>query len=163
MNYKIYCDGSSKKKGLPEGTCVGGWSYIVLDEDDKIYKMGQNAQYLATNQQMELTACLRGLESLLEPILRDTEVVVYTDSAYLYNCYIDKWYTNWKANNWYTTAGTKVKNRELWKRLVPYFDMPNVHFVKVKGHSGDEWNEKVDTYAQNAADALIQKVIEENK
>ena len=60
---------------------------------------------------------------------------------------------NWLKNNWLNSKKEPVKNRELWESLIPYFKQDQIfHFVKVKGHANDEWNNYVDKMAQAAAE-----------
>ena len=89
-------------------------------------------------------------------------VVVYTDSAYLHNCYQQKWYVNWQKNGWKNAKKQPVANQDLWKMLIPYFETFGIDFVKVKGHAGNQWNEYVDDLAQTAAARLQEKMNNES-
>ena len=78
-------------------------------------------------------------------------VEVCTDSAYLHNCVKQKWYVNWQNNGWKNAKKQPVANRELWERLIKWFDSPEVDFIKVKGHADNYWNNIVDDLAQTAS------------
>ena len=151
MNFIIYCDGSARSNGY--ANAVGAWAYVVLDDNGK--KIAENCLAVkgATNQQMELTAAVEALEYLFynEICMPFDKVEVYTDSAYLHNCYTQKWYRNWEVNGWKNTKKQPVANKELWERLVKFFDAPEVEFFKVKGHADNKWNCYVDDMAQNAS------------
>ena len=108
---------------------------------------------------MELIAAAEALDYLFynEICIPFDSVIIYTDSAYLHNCYTQKWYVNWQNNGWRNTKKEKVANQDLWERLIRYFEMPEVEFVKVKGHADNKWNNYVDGLAQGAS-ANIGKV-----
>ena len=152
----IYTDGSTKGNGRAHS--YGGWAYLVE------YMKGGNCKVVytcgaeknTTNQRMELLAAINGLEYAVttETFSGDgAEIILFTDSAYLCNCYNEKWYKNWQKNGWKNSKKEPVANKDLWVKLIPYFDK-GINIVKVKGHSGNPLNEKVDTLAQAAAEAL---------
>lgn len=152
MNFTIYCDGSARNNGRKNA--VGAWAYVILiDETETIVHQNCGVVIGATNQQMELTAAIEAIEYLFNnEVARPFDsVTVYTDSAYLHNCYIQKWYHTWQTNNWRNSKKEKVANRELWEKLVRWFDSAEVDFVKTKGHAGVKWNEYVDMMAQTAS------------
>ena len=144
MNYKIYTDGATSGNGY-EGA-QGGWAWILLDEDDNIIAKAAGHIDNATNNICELTAVIN-VCSLVSP---DSEYTIYSDSAYIINCYKEKWYKKWQANGWVNSKKQPVANKELWEELIKYFDKPNFHFEKVKGHSTNEYNIKVDYMAVEA-------------
>ena len=159
MIFEIYCDGSTRGNG--QENSVGAWAYVILTGNTKFYQNCQ-AEANTTNQRMELTAAAEALDYLFhnEICVPFDKVVVYTDSAYLHNCYTQKWYINWQNNGWKNAKKQPVANRDLWERLVKYFDLWDVDFVKVKGHAGNQWNEIVDTLAQNASQKLKEELCE---
>ena len=75
------------------------------------------------------------------------ELVIITDSAYIYNCYAQKWYEKWLNNGWQTSKHEPVLNKELWQQLIPYFKDSKYKFEKTKGHADDERNNFVDQLA----------------
>lgn len=153
--YKIYCDGAASKNG--QINSYGGWSYIIItnnSEEDLIYS-SSGAEKNATNQQMELTAALHACERAHTSLhvyddFYSSSFEIYSDSAYLINCYKDKWWVNWESNGWLNAKKQPVANKELWEQLIPFFKNKNFSFHKVVGHSGNKWNEVVDKMAVNA-------------
>lgn len=102
-----------------------------------------------TNNRMELTAAVRALEMLKEPV----HVRLHTDSAYMVNCFHDFWYQRWERNGWKNSKKEPVENRDVWEKLIALTRIHHVEFVKVKGHSTDEWNNRCDELARAAAAA----------
>ena len=153
MIFEIYCDGSTRGNG--QENSVGAWAWLV-HEGGKIINQDACAERNTTNQRMELTAAIKALDHTVYNYLCPgfDRVVVYTDSAYLYNCYTQKWYVNWQKNGWKNAKKQPVANRDLWEQLIRYFEMPEGDFVKVKGHAGNHYNEIVDTMAQSASEVL---------
>jgi ribonuclease HI len=157
MNYAIYCDGSTKGNGRENA--VGGWAYVLVNADHNSFILGGvGDEKGTTNQRMELTAALRALEQI-DPMLvpLHDRVMVYTDSAYLHNCYSQKWYESWQRNGWRNSKKQPVANQDLWEKLIPYFTRWEFDFAKVKGHADNRtihevWNNKVDGLAQQAAE-----------
>jgi ribonuclease HI len=156
MKFEVYSDGSTRNNGRADA--VGAWAYVVLNEG-KIVHQDCRAEIGTTNQRMELIAATEALDYLFynEICVPFDSIKIYTDSAYLHNCYTQKWYANWQMNGWRNAKKEKVANQDLWERLVRYFEMPEVEFVKVKGHADNEWNNYVDALAQGAS-ANIRKV-----
>lgn len=161
MKFTIYCDGSARNNGYDNA--VGAWAYIILNNKEEIIKQDCVAVPGATNQQMELAAAAEALEYLVynELIVPFDNIEVITDSAYLHNCYVQKWYVNWERNGWKNAKKQPVANKELWERLVKYFEMPEIKFIKTAGHAGVKWNEYVDTLAQNASLAAKENLCQE--
>lgn len=151
MRFTIYCDGSARNNGMTNA--VGAWAYVVLNDKEEIIAQRCEAVKGATNQQMELVAAIEALEYLAynHIAVPFDSVEVYTDSAYLNNCCKQKWYQKWQMNGWKNSKKEPVANRELWEKLVRWFDSPEVEFKKTAGHAGVRWNEYVDTMAQSAS------------
>lgn len=160
MRYRIYSDGSTRGNGRKDA--VGAWAYVIIDDNDNILAEGAEAEVGTTNQRMELMGALRGLEHIFQTMVVGDYVCLFTDSAYLHNCYTQRWYDNWINNGWKNTKKQPVANADLWKELVPYFETWGIQFNKVKGHAGDKWNEYVDTLAQTAAEKKKIEVENEN-
>ena len=159
MKFEIYCDGSTRGNG--KENAVGAWAWLV-HEGGNVIHTDKDAEANTTNQRMELTAAANALDwTMYEVACPFDRVIVYTDSAYLHNCYTQKWYKTWQANGWKNSKKQPVANQDLWERLIPYFEQPEVEFVKVKGHAGDKYNEIVDTMAQTASAQLKEKVCQE--
>lgn len=149
IEIEIYTDGSLKSTG--KQLTFGGWSFIVIKDSKKIY-YETGSEYNTTNQRMELTAILEALK-YAQTIRRNSEkVIIYSDSAYAINCYTQEWYTKWQVNGWMTSSKTEVANKDLWEKIIPYFDNFWYTFKKVKGHNNILWNEECDALAQQAAE-----------
>lgn len=151
MKFTIYCDGSTRNNGYKNA--VGAWAYVVLNDKEEIIHKDCMSVKGATNQQMELIAAAEAIEYLFnnELVVPFDTVNVYTDSAYLHNCYTQKWYKSWQMNGWKNSKKQPVANKELWERLIQWFEMPEINFIKTRGHAGVKWNEYVDTMAQSAS------------
>ena len=145
--YKLYTDGATSNNGK-EGA-IGGWAYAILNDGELVGSAAEKVQP-ATNNICELLALIKGCKTLL-PLLNELDYVeVYSDSAYCINCFEQKWYKKWQRNGWIGASKQPVKNKELWEQLIPFFDDPRFRWIKIKGHSGDQWNELVDKMAINA-------------
>lgn len=159
MTYTVYCDGSARNNGY--NNAVGAWAYVILnDHGEEIHHCAEVVPG-ATNQQMELMAAAEALEYLFynEICVPFDKVEIYTDSAYLHNCYTQKWYVNWEKNGWLNAKKQPVANKELWEKLIRWFETPEVNFNKVKGHAEDYWNNFVDNLAQTASAKYKEKNI----
>ena len=99
-----------------------------------------------TNQRMELTAAIEGLAAI--PGRRSVQL--FTDSSYVMNCFRDRWWSRWEANGWLGAARQPVANRDLWERLIAETRRHDVVWHKVKGHSDDVLNNRVDALARAA-------------
>jgi ribonuclease HI len=139
---KLYTDGSCLNN-----PGVGGWAAICVDDNDSVKFKICGGDDQATNNIMELTAVIRGLERF-----GGGSVTVYTDSKYVMDG-ITKWIHGWKRNDWRTSSGGAVKNKSLWEQL-DHLNNPLVNFEWVKAHNGDQWNEQVDTLARETAKLL---------
>jgi ribonuclease HI len=78
------------------------------------------------------------------------EVDLYSDSAYIVNCFHKDWISGWIKKNWRTASGEPVKNKELWQELISLTETHKVTFHKVKGHADDFYNNRCDELARNA-------------
>lgn len=134
----IYTDGACSGNPGP-----GGWGAILMYQGNKKEISGGKTN--TTNNVMELTAVIEALKLLKYPC----EVELYSDSAYVVNAFIQKWIDNWMKNNWKTSNKEPVKNQELWKELYDLTKIHKVKFIKVKGHSDNEFNNRCDELARN--------------
>lgn len=98
-----------------------------------------------TNNIMEITAVLEAVKLLKFPC----EIEIYSDSAYVVNSFNQKWIYNWQKNNWKTADKKPVKNKELWEELYNLLLKHKFEFIKVKGHSDNEFNNRCDFLATN--------------
>jgi ribonuclease HI len=106
-----------------------------------------------TNQRMELTAAIEGLAALEAGQC----VALYTDSSYVMNCFRDRWWTRWEANGWLNAGKQAIANRDLWEQLIAQTRRVHVRWHKVKGHSGDVLNDRVDALARAAISTLVNR------
>lgn len=152
--YKIYTDGSTLGNGKEEN--YGGWAYIIYNTDnDEVVGIGCDSESNTTNNKMELTAIVKALTSLpIQTIINDIAIEVYTDSAYIHNCYKAKWYQKWQKNGWINSKKEPVKNKELWEQIIPFFEDKKFEFKKTKAHADCDENNYVDKLAVNAATKL---------
>ena len=140
---KIYTDGACSGNPGP-----GGWGAILFYEENKKEIFGNKKD--TTNNIMELTAVIEALKLLKV----ECEVELYSDSAYVVNAFEQGWIYNWRKNNWKTSGKDDVKNRELWQELYDLTQKHKVKFIKVKGHSDNEFNNRCDYLATNAIKEL---------
>ena len=135
----IYTDGACSGNPGP-----GGWGTILMYKDNK--KEISGGKENTTNNVMELTAVIEGLKLLKFPC----KVKLYSDSAYVVNGFNQKWIYGWMKNGWKNASKEPVKNKELWQELYELTKKHEVEFIKVKGHSDNEYNNRCDELARNA-------------
>ena len=135
----IYTDGACSGNPGP-----GGWGAILMYQDVKKEMSGGSPD--TTNNIMEVTAVIEALKSLKVPC----EVDLYSDSAYVVNCFKQGWIYNWIKNNWVTSSKEPVKNKELWQELYGLTKIHKVNFIKVKGHADNIYNNRCDELARKA-------------
>ncbi|WP_017569090.1 ribonuclease HI [Nocardiopsis halotolerans] len=136
----IYTDGACSGNPGP-----GGWGVWLRYGGHEKELYGGEEQ--TTNNRMELMAAIRGLESLKQSL----PVLVHTDSSYVRNG-ITSWMHNWKRRGWRTADKKPVKNVDLWQRLDEVASRYEVEWRWVRGHSGDEGNERADALARRGRD-----------
>ena len=102
---------------------------------------------------MELIAAIEGLAA----IEARRRVSLYTDSSYVMNCFRDRWWSRWEANGWLGAGRQAIANRDLWERLIAETRRHEVQWHKVKGHSGDALNDRVDALARNAIASVVKR------
>ena len=140
---EIFTDGACRGNPGP-----GGWAALLRHNEEETMISGAVEQ--STNNRMELTAAIEGLEQLKSSM----EVVLTTDSQYVKDG-ITKWIEGWKKKGWITSQRKPVKNVDLWKRLDEAVATHRVEWKWVKGHSGHRENEMVDQAANVAIDDLM--------
>ena len=140
--YIIFTDGSCLRN--PSGP--GGYAAVILRAGEVVQEL-YGCEASTTNNRMEMMAAIRALEFLDHPM----RVVLYTDSQYLLNGFVKKWVNGWKKRNWMTSKGTPVLNPELWKRLDMLTQVHHVTWKWLRGHRGQQYNERCDTLAKMAA------------
>ena len=143
---KIFTDGSAR--GNPDGP--GGYGAVLqyVDKTGMLHEKELSQGYVkTTNNRMELMAAIAGLEALNRPC----EVELYSDSKYLTDAFNQGWIDSWIENDWKRKATGRVKNVDLWKRLLKAMDRHKIRFIWVKGHDGHPENERCDKMAVKAA------------
>nr|WP_137676325.1 ribonuclease HI [Parerythrobacter lutipelagi] len=139
---EIFTDGACKGNPGP-----GGWGVIL--------RMGQNEKELSggevdtTNNRMELTAAIQGLNALKEPCA----VQLFSDSKYVLDG-ITKWVHGWKKRGWINASKKPVRNADLWHDLIEASARHEVKWHWVKGHNGHPENDRADALASAEADNL---------
>jgi ribonuclease HI len=145
----IYCDGACSNNQQAQNR--GGWG-AILQYKGKIREIS-GAERNTTNNRMELLACIKALEAIKNPVL---PVSIFTDSAYLHNCLVQKWYQRWQKNGWLTANKKPVENKDLWLRLLALKDhFSHITFHKVAAHSSVTLNERADELAKDAIQKLL--------
>jgi ribonuclease HI len=145
---KIYTDGGCR--GNQENNNVGAWGSVLI-WGDKVKELS-GAEKNTTNNKMELLACIKALEYVKN--VKSTPIEIYTDSAYLCNCMLQKWYIGWQKNGWKNSKKETVANRELWEQILQLINGKNIVFIKVKGHSDNEYNNRADLLCNLAMDEI---------
>ena len=130
---EFYTDGAFSSK-----TEMGGWAAVCV-EDGNVIDTQSGYEPYSTNNRMELTAFLSALENADTIETGNTKVTIYTDSAYIANCFNQNWYVKWMSNGWRTSDKQDVKNQDLWRRIVALYiklkERLDLSIVKVKSHS----------------------------
>lgn len=133
----IYTDGACS--GNP-----GNGGYCAILMYNGVEKVVSGAEKETTNNRMELKAVIEGLKALKEPC----NVNLYSDSRYVVDAFNENWISSWQINNWRTAGKKEVKNVDLWKDLLDCIArQKSVKFIKVKGHSDNEFNNRCDKIA----------------
>ena len=138
-----------------DGACSGnpgpgGWGVVIqaIDGETVLKERTLNGGAAeTTNNRMELTAASEALRAMD----RRTAIRIVTDSTYVRDG-ITKWIHGWKRNGWKTAAKKPVKNKDLWQALESACERHEIKWVWVKGHAGDEGNEKADELARRGAE-----------
>lgn len=145
MDIKVYTDGACSGNPGP-----GGWAALLLikkgDKKDKILLKGGEKH--TTNNRMELLAIVESMKFINKNITQEVSIEIYSDSAYVINPINNGWLKGWAKNGWRTTKQTDVVNKDLWVAFIAIDSViSKPTFIKVKGHSGNKFNEYVDRAA----------------
>lgn len=149
---RVYTDGACSGNPGP-----GGWGAVVLLDKEQIKLFGYEKQ--TTNNRMELMATLKALEFILREH-KCKHIDIYSDSAYVVNSVKQKWILKWLKNGWKNSKGDDVKNKDLWEQLIHFLysiakdKNTKINMIKVKGHSGDKYNELADELARSAIENI---------
>ncbi len=132
----LYTDGACSGNPGP-----GGYAALIINGNKEYEIMGYDPK--TTNNRMEMMAVIEGLKQ----IKKGTAVKLVSDSNYVLKG-LKEWVDGWKKRNWKTSSNKAVKNQDLWTELDNMRNKYKLEYVKVKGHSGHEFNERVDTLAR---------------
>ncbi|MBR1738983.1 MAG: ribonuclease HI [Ruminococcus sp.] len=129
-----------------DGACSGnpgpgGYGVILRYKGNEKELWG--GERATTNNRMELTAVIKGLEALKEPC----QVTLYSDSKYIIDAVNKGWAEKWRANGWIKGDKKPALNPDLWERLLDLLKIHRVEFIWVKGHAGHPENERCDQMA----------------
>ena len=154
MEIKLYTDGSGWNCHPKR---PGGWAALILQEFSRKGLMLSGNNWDTSNNPMEMRAIIEGLTESLQ-ITRDSLVdciTVWSDSEYCVKG-INEWFSRWRQNEWKTSAGKPVKDKEEWIRLKQIVDSSTVpiSFKHIRAHSGIKWNELVDKEARRCMQCL---------
>ena len=138
----IHTDGSCLSNPGP-----GGWAAILRWRDNEREIVGHEPD--TTNNRMELMAAIMGLNA----VTRAMPIDLHTDSRYVMNG-VQEWIPRWKANGWKTASKKPVANKDLWQQLDEAVSRHCIRWHWVKGHAGDELNERCDQLARTAAESI---------
>lgn len=132
-----------------DGACIGnpgpgGWGVVVYFDDGSVHEMGDAAAE-TTNNKMEMQAAIAAL-SFLKASGQTQPITLYSDSEYLINC-VTKWIKTWKRKGWKKADGSPVLNRDLLEQL-EQLNSRQVKWQHVRGHAGNEGNERCDAIAR---------------
>lgn len=137
---ELYTDGGCSGNPGP-----GGWAFILKHPASGKAMEQAGGEPETTNNRMELTAVVRGLETLKRP----TAVTLYTDSVYVGKG-LTEWMPKWKANGWRRREKNgwgEVKNEDLWRKLDELIARHQLQYIRVAGHSGHPENDRCDELA----------------
>ncbi|HUY87242.1 MAG TPA: ribonuclease HI [Pirellulales bacterium] len=147
---QLFTDGACSGNPGP-----GGWAFILRHPGSGKEIEGSGGERESTNNRMELTAVVRGLEALKRP----SHVELLTDSVYVGKG-LSEWLAKWKANGWRRREGKRwaeVKNEDLWRRLDELIARHELRYTRVAGHSGHPENDRCDELAVAAYQPFLGK------
>ena len=132
----LYTDGACSGNPGP-----GGWGAILVYGARELALSGGEAR--TTNNRMELTAVIAGLQKLKEPCI----VELYSDSKYVIDALSKGWAKSWKAKGWVKSDKKPALNPDLWERLLELTHIHSLSYHWVKGHADNPKNNRCDALA----------------
>jgi ribonuclease HI len=136
----LYTDGACSGNPGP-----GGWGALLIWNGTEKELSGGEPD--TTNNRMEMRAIIEGFRALKEAC----HVKVHSDSALIINAFKQNWIGNWKRRGWKKSNKKPVENQDLWKEMLKVMSPHSVEWIKVKGHSTNELNNRVDRIAVAAS------------
>lgn len=137
----LYTDGACSGNPGP-----GGWGALLMSGDNR-KELSGSSESLTTNNRMEMKAVVEGLNALKRPCY----VKIHSDSALIINAFTKGWIENWQRNNWKKSNKKPVENRDLWEAITAAGKPHQLEWIKVKGHSTNPYNNRVDELAVAAS------------
>ena len=136
----LYTDGACSGNPGP-----GGWGAILrFRTAQKVYRKElSGGEKSTTNNRMELTAVIRGLQALKEPCI----VELYSDSKYVIDALQKGWAWGWKKKNWVKSDKKPALNPDLWEELLKLTTVHELRYHWVKGHADNPMNNRCDELA----------------
>ena len=149
VRFNIWTDGSCNNRGVDR---EGGWAFLV-EKNGEFHHENVGIEDKTTSSRMEMEAVYQALKYAKKNI-SNSEIFIHSDSAYVVNCFLEKWYLRWIEMDYQS-----VKNTDKWRKILSLMNKNNnkVKFVKVKGHAGIEQNERCDYLAGVARKMLIEQ------
>ncbi len=137
----VYTDGACSGNPGP-----GGWGAVLMAGNNRKELSGGEAN--TTNNRMEMRAVIEALKALKRPC----HVKIHSDSALIINAFNNRWIDGWLKRGWKKADKKPVENADLWREMLQAMDNHRIDWIKVKGHSGIELNERADRLAVAAAE-----------
>lgn len=141
----MYTDGACSGNPGP-----GGWGVLLEDEKGREKELS-GGEVQTTNNRMEMQAIIEGLRALKKPC----RVRICSDSALIINAFTQGWIPSWQARGWKKANKKPVENQDLWQKMLAVMQKHEIEWKKVKGHSTDERNNRVDQLAVAASRKFI--------
>lgn len=136
----LYTDGACSGNPGP-----GGWGALLIHKGKE--KELSGGERYTTNNRMEMRAVIEGLKALKKPC----HVKIHSDSALIVNSFTKGWIENWQKKGWIKADKKFVENRDLWEEMLEAMSPHSVKWIKVKGHSNNKLNNRVDRLAVEAS------------
>lgn len=136
----IFTDGACSGNPGP-----GGWGALLQWNGQEKELSGGAPD--TTNNRMEMRAVIEALKALKRPCI----VKIHSDSALIINTFKQNWINSWIKRGWKKANKKPVENQDLWQEMLTAMQPHDVEWIKVKGHSGNVRNERVDTLAVEAS------------
>lgn len=151
---EIACDGGCRGNGKENN--IGAWGFVARlgSKEKKVC----GVEYNTTNNRMELSGFQKALEFVRN--VQSTKIIIYLDSALVYNTFKQGWYRTWIRDGWVKKVSKEpVKNRDILEQIIPLFESKEnlIELIKVKGHSDHELNISVDKEVNIAMDEALKK------
>lgn len=147
VTLRLYTDGS-----VLTNPGAGGWAFIIALSDGRAIKKSGGVM-VATNNQMELTAVIEGLQTIHSMGFAGCRVEVVSDSQYVVRG-ATEWSKRWVRNGWRGSQGDPISNVPLWRSLLGWNAIFQTKWIWVRGHDGHTYNEAVDKMARIAAEGV---------